>query len=104
MKTLPNVFVCNVGLKSVTICGEKCKDYLTLPNSRVARDAVIIDCMTERDLIGLLQELINQSIPFESTYKSQAARSALFYKAKGELTGKVISFEWGSGGAVYKEE
>jgi len=101
MEILPDVFVGNIGLRSVTLCGVKCKEYLKFPNSRFVRECVIIEYETEEALINSLQSLILESIPFESTYKSQAAKGVLFYRKKGLVKGEIITIGWGVSGAIY---
>lgn len=101
MIELPRVFVGNVGLKSITICGVESHTYLTLPNSRRVRDAVVIQFNNEIELIDMLQLLVDKSVPFESTTKSQALDAALFYKNNGKIKGNVIGFDWGLNGAIY---
>lgn len=92
MMDIPKVFVANVGLKSITICGSENKIFLSKQNSRVVRDSVIVDFPDEDKLINFIQDLINDAIPFESTYKSQAFRTVNLFKEKGLVHGEIISF------------
>lgn len=101
MIELPKIFVGNVGLKSITICGVESKSYLSLLNSRFVRDAVIVQFNSEIELINMLQSLVNQSVPFESSTKSQALDAVLFYKNTGKIEGNVMGFDWGLNGTIY---
>jgi hypothetical protein len=104
MVSLPDVFVGNIGLSSLTLCGEKCSQYLTLPDSRFVRGCVIVECGTEQNLVHLLQSLIDKSIPFESSYKSDPARAVLLYRTEGRISGEIIRFDWGTSGATYTKD
>lgn len=101
MIELPRIFVGNIGLKSITICGAESNTYLILPNSREVRGAVLIKFDDENGLITMLQQLVDKLVPFESTVKSQALDAALFYKNSGKINGDLIGFDWGLNGAIY---
>jgi hypothetical protein len=101
MNPLPDVFVGNIGLSSITFCGKKCKQFLNLPCSRFVRESVVVECENEDDLILLIQSLVDKCIPFESTYKSDPARRAKLYKAEGRVSGVVVSFDWSAAGTTY---
>lgn len=101
MNSVPKVFVGNVGLLSITLCGDEA-DKLELPdNSTYSRGCIIVRFDNEGALIGFLQRLIDMSIPFEATYKSNAARQAQKLKEQGRLSGSLVTFDWGLNGAIY---
>lgn len=102
MEPLPKIFVGNVGLKSVTICGESSKRYLNMPNSRFTRGCVVIDFDSEKLMLNFVQSLMDEAMPFESTYKNDPARDAVYFRGKGVLVGDITCFDWGAGGAIYK--
>lgn len=104
MNPVPDIFVANIGLRSVTICGEKSNQFLNLDNSRFSRGCSIIDFSSEDLMLFFLQSLIDKKIPFESTYKNDSRRDAIYFRNVGKLTGTVISFDWGVSGAIYKSE
>jgi len=104
MISLPDVFVGNIGLTSLTLCGEKCDQYLVLPNSRFVRGCVIVECGSEQGLLCLIQSLIDTSVVFEESYKSNPARAALLYRDQGKICGEIIRFDWGAAGATYTKD
>ena len=83
------VFVGHIGISSVTLFGQDCKKYLTLPNADFARESVLINCKTEEKLCALLQLLIDDNVIFTSNNKSEAASDILFYRDKGKVSGKI---------------
>ena len=103
MTKIPKVFVGNIGLRSVTLCGQGCKKYLGLPHSKLIRKCTVIEFGEEDELIKFVQSLIDDAIPFESGYKSDPARDALYFRSKGKLRGNVVSFDWSPSGAIYEE-
>lgn len=104
MTVLPEVFVGNIGLTSLTLCGEKSDQYLVLPNSRFVRGCVVVECGSEKSLVSLLQVLIDKSVAFEASYKSDPARAVLLYRNQGRVSGEIIRFDWGAAGATYTKD
>ena len=101
---LPVLFVSYVGSDFINLAGEDCKKLSNKPGASFDRGRTTLRFSDEAEMLAYLQSLIDRSIPFQSTYKNDPARDALYYRGKGQLTGKIISFDWGAGGAIYKTE
>ena len=102
IKPWPKIFVSHIGLDFINVGGEDRGRFSSLPGAAMELERLIIRCDTNEQRLEVLQLLIDKKTPFAATYKMDPARNVLLYKDRGEVSGDIITVDWGAGGAIYE--
>lgn len=84
------MYVGNIGVRRVTLCGQGSVQYLDHARARSVRGSVILDFSSDEEMYKFLQKMIDARVPFLRSHKQEVDRLILSFRETGYVNGKIF--------------
>jgi hypothetical protein len=88
-----DIFIGNIGLKSLTLSGRYAERYKEIPGSRHVRNSVVIDFDDEDKMLSFLQKIIDEGVPALHSHRQEVDRDVKYFMELGKITGKPYVYD-----------